>query len=139
MKKIFLIAGLILIASLCAVAQIVMPDFHPFTGTDAEVAGKLFQWYSLLFYAAGYVVTKLSSRIPWLKKVDSLAWRAVIVGVILIAIFIAMGAKAAPVISAFLLLVNPYELLKPLLGETKSVAQVKAIKASKRIAKESNQ
>jgi hypothetical protein len=124
--------------ALSAAAQFVFPDLRPFEGEPEEVAGKLFQWYTFLFLVLGYAITYLSSRIPFLKKIDNMAGRAVIIGLILVVIFVFAGAKAGPIITAFLVLLNPYELfLKPLLGKTKTEAQVKAAKTTRAVAKKS--
>ena len=99
-------------------AQSMIPD-NPLTGTKDEIAANLVQWYNFAMLAAGYITTYFSRYIPFLKRMDSLAWRAAIITAVWGFVFWKLGAGGLGIAISFLTLINPYEMvLKPLLGGT---------------------
>jgi uncharacterized BrkB/YihY/UPF0761 family membrane protein len=103
-------------------SQSIIPG-DPFKGTNEEIAQNLVQWHNFAMLGLSYLLVYLSRFIPVLKRVDNLAWRAAIVGIIAAVSFWKLGAGALGIFISFLTFINPYEmLLKPVIGATKPEA-----------------
>jgi len=101
-------------------SQVLIPG-DPFKGTNEEIAQNLVQWHNFAMLGLSYLLVYLSRFIPVLKRVDNLAWRAAIVGIIAAVSFWKLGAGALGIFISFLTFINPYEmLLKPMVGGTKA-------------------
>lgn len=106
-------------------SQVLIPG-DPFQGTNDEIAQNLVQWHNFAMLGLSYLLVYLSRFIPVLKRVDNLAWRAAIVGIIAAVSFWKLGAGGLGVFISFLTFINPYELLlKPVIGGTKADAPAK--------------
>lgn len=106
-------------------SQSIIPG-DPFQGTNDEIAQNLVQWHNFAMLGLSYLLVYLSRFIPVLKRVDNLAWRAAIVGIIAAVSFWKLGAGGLGVFISFLTFINPYELLlKPVIGGTKADAPAK--------------
>ena len=106
-------------------SQVLIPG-DPFKGTNEEIAQNLVQWHNFAMLGLSYLLVYLSRFIPVIKRVDNLAWRAAIVGIIAAVSFWKLGAGGLGVFISFLTFINPYELLlKPVIGGTKADAPAK--------------
>lgn len=106
-------------------SQSIIPG-DPFKGTNEEIVQNLVQWHNFAMLGLSYLLVYLSRFIPVLKRVDNLAWRAAIVGIVAALSFWKLGAGGLGVFISFLTFINPYEmLLKPVVGGTKPGAPAK--------------
>ena len=106
-------------------SQSIIPG-DPFKGTNEEIVQNLVQWHNFAMLGLSYLLVYLSRFIPVLKRVDNLAWRAAIVGIVAALSFWKLGAGGLGVFISFLTFINPYEmLLKPVVGGTKPDAPAK--------------
>lgn len=115
----FVLAPLTIFIAGALYGQSTIPG-DPFTGTKEEIVSNLVQWHNFAMLGLSYLLVYLSRFIPVLKRVDNLAWRAAIVGIIAAVSFWKLGAGGLGVFISFLTFINPYEmLLKPVIGGTK--------------------
>ena len=115
-------------------SQSIIPG-DPFKGTNEEIVQNLVQWHNFAMLGLSYLLVYLSRFIPVLKRVDNLAWRAAIVGIVAALSFWKLGAGGLGVFISFLTFINPYEmLLKPVVGGTKPDAPAKETDANEEAA-----